>query len=79
MERDSAVVGARKHHRVMASVESDVDPREGTLRPHVDEIVVTGITQSQGPKSDKRDAYALAEQLRVGSFDKTVFKAPREG
>ena len=28
-----------------------------TLRPHVDEIVVAGITESRGPKSDKRDAY----------------------
>ena len=27
-----------------------------TLRPHVDDLVVAGITQSRGPKSDKRDA-----------------------
>ena len=33
-----------------------------TLRPHVDEIVVAGITESRGPKSDKRDAYGLAEK-----------------
>jgi transposase len=49
-----------------------------TLRPHVDEIVVAGITESRGPKSDKRDAYALAEKLRVGNLDKSVFKAPRQ-
>jgi transposase len=49
-----------------------------TLRPHVDEIVVAGITESRGPKSDKRDAYGLAEKLRVGNLDKSVFKAPRE-
>ena len=49
-----------------------------TLRPHVDEIVVAGITESRGPKSDKRDAYGLAEKLRVGSLDKAVFKAPRQ-
>ena len=48
-----------------------------TLRPHVDELVVTGITTSRGPKSDKRDAYGLAEKLRVGNLDKPVFKAPR--
>ncbi len=48
-----------------------------TLSPHVDELVVTGITQSRGPKSDKRDAYGLAEKLRVGDLDKAVFKAPR--
>jgi transposase len=49
-----------------------------TLRPHVGEIVVAGITESRGPKSDKRDAYGLAEKLRVGDLDKQVFKAPRE-
>jgi len=49
-----------------------------TLNPHVDELVVAGITQSRGPKSDKRDAYGLAEKLRVGNLDKPVFKAPRQ-
>ncbi len=48
-----------------------------TLSPHVDELVVAGITESRGPKSDKRDAYGLAEKLRVGNLDKPVFKAPR--
>jgi hypothetical protein len=36
-----------------------------TPSPHVDEIVIAGITESRGPKSDKRDAYGLAEKLRV--------------
>lgn len=49
-----------------------------TLSPHVDEIVVAGITESRGPKSDKLDAYALAENLRVGNLGKLVFKAPRQ-
>jgi transposase len=49
-----------------------------TLSPHVDEIVVAGITESRGAKSDKRDAYGLAEKLRVGDLDKQVFKAPRQ-
>ncbi len=49
-----------------------------TLSPHVDEIVVVGITESRGPKSDKRDAYGLAEKLRMGNLDKPVFKAPRQ-
>lgn len=44
----------------------------------MDEIVVTGITESRGPKSDKRDAYGLAEKLRVRDLDKPVFKAPRQ-
>jgi transposase len=49
-----------------------------TLSPHVDEVVVAGITESRGPKSDKRDAYGLAEKLRVGDLKKHVFKAPRQ-
>jgi transposase len=49
-----------------------------TLNPHVDEIVVAGVTESRGRKSDKRDAYGLAEKLRVGNLDKPVFKAPRQ-
>jgi transposase len=49
-----------------------------TLNPHVDELVVAGITQSRGHKSDKGDAYGLAEKLRVGNLEKSVFKAPRQ-
>lgn len=49
-----------------------------TLSPHVDELVVAWITQSRGSKSDKRDAYGLAEKLRVGNLDKYVFKSPRQ-
>ncbi len=48
-----------------------------TLRPHVDEIAVAGVTQSRGQKSDKRDAYGLAEKLRTGALDKRIFKAPQ--
>jgi hypothetical protein len=49
-----------------------------TLSPLVDETVVAGITESRGPKSDKRNAYGLAEKLRVGDLEKHVFKAPRQ-
>jgi transposase len=49
-----------------------------TLARHVDEIVVTGVIRSRGPKSDRGDAYALAEKLRIGAVDKPVFKAPTE-
>jgi transposase len=49
-----------------------------TLRPHVAELVVAGITESRGQKSDQRDAYGLAEKLRAGTLSKQVFKAPRE-
>ncbi len=47
-----------------------------TLSPHVDEIVVTGVTQSRGPKSDKRDAYGLAEKLRVGTSTRPFSRHP---
>ena len=47
-----------------------------TLARHVQEIVVTGVTRSRGPKSDRVDAYALAEKLRINAVDKPVFKAP---
>jgi transposase len=46
------------------------------LSPHADELVVAAITESKGPKSDQRDALARAQQLRLGAFDKVVFKAP---
>jgi transposase len=49
-----------------------------TLSPHVDEIVVAGIPSSCGQKSDRRDAYGLAEKLRTGALAKRIFKAPRE-
>jgi transposase len=46
------------------------------LSPHVDELVVVSVGQSKGPKNDQVDAFARAEQLRRGTFDKLVFKAP---
>ena len=48
-----------------------------TLCPHVDEIVVAGVTKSRGQKNDRRDAYGLAEVLRTGALEKRIFKAPR--
>ena len=44
------------------------------LGPHVQEIVVAGIKQSRGPKDDKRDAYGLAEELRIGAIQTRVYK-----
>ncbi len=49
-----------------------------TLARHVDEIVVTGVLRGRGPKDDRRDAYGLAEKLRIGAADQPVFKAPTE-
>jgi len=45
------------------------------LSPHVDEMVVVAITDKRrGPKSDRIDAFDLAEQLRVGAVPRRVFK-----
>ena len=44
------------------------------LSPHVEEIVIAGVGHSGGPKSDKRDAFGLAEALRVGSIRTRVYK-----
>jgi hypothetical protein len=42
----------------------------------VDELVVAGINASRGPKSDVRDAFGLADALRLGAITTPVFKAP---
>lgn len=47
------------------------------LERHVDEIVVVGVTESGGRKSDSLDAFGLAEKLRTGAVKTRVFKAPR--
>lgn len=47
------------------------------LSPHVDELVVAGMTEkSKAPKDDGRDALARAQELRTGGIEKSVFKAP---
>jgi hypothetical protein len=47
------------------------------LAPHVEEIVVAGVRESRGPKSDKLDTFGLAEQLRVGGAHlANFFQAP---
>jgi hypothetical protein len=48
------------------------------LSPHVEELVVAGISRSRGQKSDTLDAFRRAEELRTGSIKTSVFKAPRE-
>jgi len=47
------------------------------LSPHVVEIVVAGISKSRGQKSDELDAFRRAEELRTGTIETPVFKAPR--
>lgn len=48
------------------------------LEPHVAELVVTVPKAKKGTKSDEADAWARAEELRVGSLETKVFKAPKE-
>ncbi len=48
------------------------------LSPHVDELVVIQQkSRGEGQKNDERDAFALAESLRLGTYECSVFKAPR--
>ena len=45
------------------------------LSPHVEEIVVLGVPPcKKGPKSDARDAFGLANQLRLGDVELAVWK-----
>ena len=44
------------------------------LSPHVQKLVAVGVRRSQGPKSDKIDAFALAEKLRIGDIETRVYK-----
>lgn len=47
------------------------------LSPHVDELVVAATTEKRkDQKNDRLDALARAQQLRLGTFEKIVFKAP---
>jgi len=48
------------------------------LSPFVDELVVAIPEKSTGTKNDSRDSWRLAEQLRVGAIQRTVFKRPQE-
>jgi transposase len=44
------------------------------LTPHASEVVVTHVTESRGQKSDEHDAFGLAERLRTGRIETSVFK-----
>ena len=48
------------------------------LERHVDELVVVPVGSSKGQKSDRIDAYNLAEALRIGAIKRPIFKAPRQ-
>src|ERR1700752_3415699 len=46
------------------------------LKPHVAEIVVAVAPERKGPKDDRRDAWARANELRTGAIETRVYKAP---
>lgn len=46
------------------------------LSPHVAELVVVVAPESKGAKDDLRDAWARADELRTGSIETRVYKAP---
>jgi transposase len=47
------------------------------LSPHVYELVVTVPRSTKGqPKDDLRDAWARAEEIRIGAVNKRVYKPP---
>jgi hypothetical protein len=44
------------------------------LSPHAEKVVVAAVSESRGPKDDRRDAFGLAEGLRLGAIRRTVYK-----
>ncbi len=48
------------------------------LAPHVEEIIVTVPKERKGKsKDDLRDAFARAEEIRIGAVETRVYKAPK--
>jgi transposase len=44
------------------------------LSPHAEKVVVAAVRESHGPKDDRRDAFGLAEGLRLGAIRRKVYK-----
>jgi transposase len=44
------------------------------LSPHAQQVVVAAVSESRGPKDDRRDAFGLAEGLRLSAIKRTVYK-----
>jgi hypothetical protein len=47
------------------------------LSPHAEEVAVAAVRESRGPKDDRRDAFGLADQLRVGGVHRKVLQGAR--
>jgi len=48
------------------------------LSPYVEELVVVMPPKSQGAKDDLRDTWSRADELRTGSIQTRVYKAPQQ-
>jgi len=48
--------------------------RDIGLDAHASSCTVATVSESRGPKSDKLDAFGLAEQLRIGAVKRRVYK-----
>jgi len=46
------------------------------LKPHAAEVVVAVAPERKGSKDDQRDAWSRANELRTGSIETRVYKAP---
>ena len=44
------------------------------LSPHAEKVVVAAVSESRGSKDDRRDAFGLAEDLRLGAIKRKVYK-----
>ena len=44
------------------------------LSPHSERVVVAAVRESRGPKDDRRDAFGLADGLRLGAMKRRVYK-----
>ena len=48
------------------------------LSPHVFQMIVVGVPKNKGQKNDKLDSFGLAEKLRIGSIETSVYKGVGE-
>jgi transposase len=44
------------------------------LSPHAQRVVVAAVSESRGSKDDQRDAFGLADNLRLGAIKRKVYK-----
>jgi transposase len=44
------------------------------LSPHAQQVVVAAVGESRGAKDDRRDAFGLADDLRLGAIKRKVYK-----